>query len=326
VEIIGRSRALIHALELADRFAATPLPILLVGATGTGKEVFAQRIHEASGRRGRLVPVNCAALPRDMVESLLFGHRRGAFTGAVEAVMGYVEAADGGTLFLDELSSLPAEAQVKLLRVLETKEVNRLGETTSRPVDFRVVAAAQEDVRAQVEAGVLRRDLYQRVAGIVVELQPLAERPEDIVPLAEHFARLEGRALEVESVPVLLNYGWPGNVRELRMVMERAGFLSERGLLAPRALAEAIALGAPTPESATGSVVPAQSPAAGRSEYERLMAACEEHGWDARGAAATLGISRSTLYRKLRDVGVSLHALRLRSATREYSQTILRKP
>jgi transcriptional regulator with PAS, ATPase and Fis domain len=323
VEIVGRSPALARALALADRFAPTPMPILLVGPTGTGKELFAQRIHEESGRRGPLVPVNCAALPRDMVESLLFGHRRGAFTGAVEAVMGFVEAAAGGTLFLDELSSLPTEAQVKLLRVLETKQVNRLGETQSRRVDFRVVAAAQEDIRAQVEGGVLRLDLYQRVAGVVLDLPALEERPEDIVPLAQYFAGVRGRTLEPGSVAVLVNYGWPGNVRELRTAIERAGFLSENGTLDPRAMAEAIALGRPTPDSPVGPVAPVRSPSAGRSESERLIAVCEEHRWEARGAAASLGISPCTLYRRLRDVGISLHALRLRSAKREKSQTIL---
>jgi transcriptional regulator with PAS, ATPase and Fis domain len=299
VAIVGRSPALTRALRLIDRFAPTPLPILLVGATGTGKELLAQRIHEVSGRRGPLVPVNCAALPRDMVESLLFGHRRGAFTGAVEAVAGFVEAAEGGTLFLDELSSLPAEAQVKLLRVLETKEVNRLGETKSRPVDFRVVAAAQEDVGAQLEAGVLRLDLYERVAGVVLDLPPLQERPEDIVPLAEYFTGLGGRILERGSIAVLLTYGWPGNVRELRTAIERAGFLAENGTIAPRELAEAIALGTPS-HSPTHDV-----------EHDRLLAVCQEHAWDVGRAAGKLAISRATLYRKLRALGVSLRRLRI---------------
>jgi transcriptional regulator with PAS, ATPase and Fis domain len=315
VEIVGRSRALIRALELADRFAPTPLPILLVGATGTGKELFAQRIHEVSGRRGPLVAVNCAALPRDMVESLLFGHRRGAFTGAVEAVVGYVEAAAGGTLFLDELASLSGQAQGTLLRVLETKEVNRLGETRSRPVDFRVVASAQEDVRARVHAASLRLDLYQRVAGVVLDLPPLKERPEDIVPLAEYFAGLEGRILEPGSLSVLLQYPWPGNVRELRTAIERAGFLSERGTLSPRAVAEAIALGAAG--LGPGLTVDARETAGPRDRTERggLLAACEANGWDARRTAAALGIGRSTLYDRLRAMGLSLRLLRAQART-----------
>lgn len=308
VEILGRSRALKRALELADRFAPTPLPILLVGATGTGKELFAERIHRMSGRRGPFVPVNCAALPRDMVESLLFGHRRGAFTGAVEAVVGFVEAAEGGTLFLDELTSLSGEAQVKLLRVLETKELSRLGETKSRRVDFRVVAAAQEDVPAKMEAGTLRLDLYQRVAGVVLELPPLEERPEDIMPLAEYFAELGGRSLEPGSVAVLLNYEWPGNVRELRTAIERAGFLSENGTVGPQALAEAIALGT-VAAAATPGIGDGRN-ATGGCARVKLRAVCEANGGDARRSATALGISRTTLFRQLRASGLSLRALR----------------
>jgi len=323
VEIIGRSRGLTRALELAERFARTPLPILLVGATGTGKDVFARRIHEASERRGRFVPVNCGALPREMVESLLFGHRRGAFTGAVETVAGFVEAADCGTLFLDELSSLPPDAQVKLLRVLEASEVARLGEITARPVSFRVVASAQDDLRGLVEAGGFRLDLYERVAGVVLELAPLRERPEDIIPLAEHFAGLQGRCLEPGAVAILLNYEWPGNVRELRTAMERAEFLSENLTLSPRAIAEAIALGTPRSRPGlSGSGLMAWK-VGDQSQPHELVLMCRDHNWDVRRTAAALGIGCSTLYRRLRRLGISLRPLRSRTEASGNSPRIL---
>jgi transcriptional regulator with PAS, ATPase and Fis domain len=306
VEIIGRSDALQHALNVADRFAPTPMPMLLVGATGTGKELFAERIHDLSGRRGRFVPVNCAALPRDMIESLLFGHHRGAFTGAAETTTGFVEAAEGGTLFLDELSSLVADAQVKLLRVLESRQVNRLGETRTRRIDFRVIASAQDDVRTRVEAGLFRFDLYERVAGVVLSLPALRDRGDDVVLLAEYFTALGGRTLESGSLPVLRSYGWPGNVRELRSAIERAGFLSEHDTVGPSALREALALGAPGPPSAVSPLT------VDDAERDHLIAVCRDAGWDARRAAAALGISSPTLYRRLRAAGVSLRGLRAR--------------
>src|SRR3989442_1251533 len=215
--IVGVSPAIRRGLVVAERYARTRLPILLVGATGTGKELFAKHIHVLSGRPGQLVDVNCCALPRDMVESLLFGHRRGAFTGAVESTVGYVERSDGGTLFLDELQSLAFEAQGKLLRVLESGEVGRLGAGTTQRVDLRLVGAVQDDINDAVEGGRFRRDLFQRAAGVVIELAPLAARPEDVVPLAEHFAGLQGRRLEPGVEHRLLNYSWPRNGRERQL-------------------------------------------------------------------------------------------------------------
>jgi len=296
--------------------------MLLVGATGTGKELFAQHIHEMSRCTGRLVAVNCGALPRDMIESLLFGHCRGAFTGAVEATSGLIEAADRGTLFLDELCSLPVEAQVKLLRVIESKEVARLGETRTRPVAFRVVASAEENLRERVDMKSFRLDLYERVAGVVLTLSPLRDRPEDIVPLAEHFANLQGRCLERAAIAVLLNYSWPGNVRELRVAIERAGFLSENGTLGGRAVAEAIALGGPGCRDGLRPARDERTPG-GETEVEKVIAVCRNQGWDARQAAAALGVSSATLYRKLRALGLSLRVFRSAAKTREDSQRIL---
>jgi transcriptional regulator with PAS, ATPase and Fis domain len=257
--------------------------------------LFAQHIHDRSGRPGMLVDVNCAALPHEMVESLLFGHRRGAFTGAVNSMVGHVERSDGGTLFLDELESLASHAQGKLLRVLETGDVQPLGAPAKRRVDLRVVSAVQDGVGDALSSGQFRRDLFQRVAGVIIELPPLAARPEDIVPLAEHFAGLRGQRLESNAVRVLLDYGWPGNVRELRLTIERAGQLVGNGSIPAGAVAEAIDLGS-VAEAAMGS----------SDERTRFVRICETQRWNAVEIARALGISRTTLHRRLREFGLSL--------------------
>jgi transcriptional regulator with PAS, ATPase and Fis domain len=303
--IVGVSPAIRRALVLAERYARTRLPILLVGATGTGKELFAEFIHQRSGRPGPLVDVNCCALPRDMVESLLFGHRRGAFTGAVETNVGHVERSGGGTLFLDELGGLAPEAQGKVLRVLEAGEVQPLGAEHKRRVDLRVVSAAHEDIGATVRNGRLRRDLYQRLAGVVIELSPLGKRPEDILPLAEHFAGVRGQRLEPGVEGVLLGYAWPGNVRELRLAIERAGELVENGTLPPSVVAEAIALGN------TGSGVSAlrfMRPRGRRFTRAEVLATLESTNWDAQRAAAALRVGRTTFFKGLKALGISLRA------------------
>jgi len=308
--IVGVSPAIRRALALAERYARTRLPIVLVGATGTGKEELAQHIHERSGRPGTLVDVNCCALPRDMVESLLFGHRRGAFTGALESTVGHVERADGGTLFLDELTSLAPEAQGKLLRVIETGEVQPLGTGAKRRVDFRLVSAVQDEVGIALETGRFRRDLFERVAGAIIELPPLSARCEDVLPLAEHFAALGGRRLEAGVEGVLLCHSWPGNARELRMVIERAGALAEDGVLSPSTIAEAIAQGrvreprVAIPSDALGT----------------LLRTCQAHGWHGGRICRTLGISRTTLYMRLREAGVSLRQVQKEQVVRDCSR------
>jgi transcriptional regulator with PAS, ATPase and Fis domain len=272
-----------------------------VGATGTGKELFARHIHERSGRPGLLVDVNCCALPRDMVESLLFGHRRGAFTGAIDSAVGHLERSDGGTLFLDELASFALDAQGKLLRALDTGEVQPLGATNKRRVDLRVVSAVQDGFGGDIESGVFRRDLYQRVAGVVIELPPLTARLEDVVPLAEHFAAVSGRRLEPGVERVLQSYAWPGNVRELRLVIERAGELVENGTLPSAALAEAIALGNANSKGPGPSFV--------RSRAEVLAVLQSSHR-DVQRAAAALHVGRTTLFKELKALGISLRAER----------------
>lgn len=306
--IIGESPALRRAVDLAEKFAPSSLPILLVGATGTGKDLLARAIHRWSGRKGPFVDVNCGGLPRELVDGLLFGHRRGTFSGATENVCGLMEAADGGTLFLDELCSLPLEAQVKLLRVLESGALRRLGETTSRPVSVRVIAAAQDGLDERLRSGAFRRDLYQRLAGLVLELPALSARKDDVVALARHFAAGHGRALGPEAIVVLRSYSWPGNVRELRTAVERAVFLTGHAELGGVALAEAIELGLPTAgeedraERGKGTEDDA--------ERERMLVALARSGWHAARAAGVLGIARSTLFKRCRALGISIRVHR----------------
>jgi transcriptional regulator with PAS, ATPase and Fis domain len=308
--IIGVSPGIKRALTLAERYARTRLPILLVGATGTGKEIFATHVHCLSGRRGPMVDVNCGALPRDMVESLLFGHRRGAFTGAVESTEGYIAKAHGGTLFLDELTSLAPDAQVKLLRVLETAQVEPLGAGLKRDVDLRVVAAAQDDLGTALGEGRLRRDLYQRLAGVVIELPRLVQRQEDLMPLAQHFAARDRRIVEPGVEAVIHGYSWPGNVRELQLAIERAGHLVENGTLSAPAVAEAIRLGAPSPRT------PDEAPdRAERRAY--LLAVGTKAGWDLGLMSAALGVKRTQVYERLRAAGLTLRTGRKESTSGE---------
>jgi DNA-binding NtrC family response regulator len=239
-----------------------------------------------------------------MVESLLFGHRRGAFTGAVEGMEGLIAAANAGTLFLDELSSLPVDAQVKLLRVLETGEVRRVGDTVKRTVCFRVVAAVQDDLYERVARGAFRLDLFQRVAGVVLRLPPLAERLEDLWDLCQHFAHQRGVALAPEVRAVVEGYLWPTNVRELKAAVARAGFLANEGRVDPSTMREAIELGAP-PGPIDRNLAPTESR---RAELLALMA---RHKGDVAGASREIGLSRSALYRRLKVAGLTRHGVRL---------------
>ena len=306
--IVGESIAIRRARELIERYARTNLSILLVGATGTGKELLARHIHVRSKRPGRFVGVNCGAMPREMVEGLLFGYERGAFSGAVKRHRGHVECADGGTLFLDELLSLSQDGQAKLLRALDTGEIQRLGEERERYVDVRVVGAAQEDVRERIASGALRPDLYRRVAGVVIDLPPLADRPEDVIPLARHFAEHRSQVLEPGTSDVLRSHPWPGNVRELRDAIARAGCLVENGTIPPGALREAIALGTPIP--AGSHALSDEAGGLGTFTREGLVALCETCGWNSESIATAMGMGRTTFFRALRRAGVTLRGLR----------------
>ena len=301
--IVGVSPAIRRAIATARQFAMTPLPILLMGPTGTGKELFAQEIHRWSGRRGRLVDVNCGALPRDLIEGELFGHRRGAFTGAARDSGGLIAHADSGTLFLDELSSLALEGQVKLLRALETREVRRVGDTAKRLIDFRLVAAVQNGLGKLVREGQFRIDLYQRLAGVVIDLPPLSERMEDALPLAAHFAALQRRTVGLGVEAVLDRHKWAGNVRELKTVVDRAVVLSSTGAVDAAAMLEAIDLG--VGGESDPPVTISLEEKRRDDERDQLLAAAERNGWDRNRLARDLGVSVATMYRRFRLHGIS---------------------
>jgi DNA-binding NtrC family response regulator len=287
-----------RAVELARRYAPLDFPVLLIGPTGTGKEVLAQAIHRWSGRSGPLVDVNCGALHAGTVVNELFGHRKGSYTGAFESAPGMFDAAHGGTLFLDELNSLPIEGQRALLRVVETGEVRRGGDTTKHRVSVRLLGAVQE-VPLSGREGSVRLDLVHRLAGGVIHLKPLCERPEDLSPLANHFAALAGRELARAGASVLIRYAWPGNVRELRHVIQRAAALAPSGPIPAAAVLEAIDLGSSLADE-TGFT----------SDREAMVALCRQHGYEAGVIAAILGCTRSTIYRRLQRLGIRLDDLR----------------
>jgi two-component system response regulator AtoC len=233
-QVIGHSSALREVLDVAARVAAYPTTVLITGESGTGKEAVARAIHRASPRRDApFVAVNCGAIPENLLESELFGHEKGAFTGAERAREGLIAEANGGTLFLDEIGELPSSLQVKLLRALQERTIRPVGSSQERPVDVRILAATSRDLVSDVEEGRFREDLYYRVNVIHLHLPPLRTRPEDIGALAEHFLRLHAQRLGIANasldpalLPILSRYAWPGNVRELENVIERALVLS----------------------------------------------------------------------------------------------------
>jgi len=230
--IVGKNKRLLEAKRMAEKYAKTDAAVLIVGATGTGKELFAQAVHKASGRKaGPFVCVNCAAIPKDLLESELFGYETGAFTGARQrGKTGRIELAHKGTLFLDEIGDLPQGAQSKILRVLETKKIERLGGLRSVEVDFRLVAATNKDLRSMMDRDEFREDLFYRLNTMMISIPPLSERPEDVAALVNHFLQSMGKASYAVTDPamkMLQGYSWPGNVRELKNVIERAVSLAE---------------------------------------------------------------------------------------------------
>jgi formate hydrogenlyase transcriptional activator len=318
-EIVGKSPALSKVLSLVETVAPTSSTVLILGETGTGKELVARAIHDRSPRRERpLVKVNCSAISAGLVESELFGHVRGAFTGAVAPRTGRFEVADGGTIFLDEVGELPPETQVKLLRVLQEREIEPVGSSRSRKVDVRVIAATNRDLEAAVAAGRFRADLYFRLNVFPIVVPPLRERAGDVALLAHYFAdrfaREQGKTVEriaPEALRRLSAYAWPGNVRELSNVIERAVVLARGPMLdvVPEALPEASSA-APGPGGAAPDAG-ADRAGAGQTleEMERrhVQDTLERTGWvieGARGAAAALGLSASTLRSRMKRLGV----------------------
>ena len=310
-QIIGRSAALERVLEQVQRVAPTDATVLVLGETGTGKELIAQAAHQLSPRCGRaFVKLNCAAIPMDLLESELFGHEKGAFTGAVAQKVGRFELADGGTLFLDEVGDIPLALQPKLLRVLQEQEFERLGGTQTHRIDVRVIAATNCDLEEMVACGRFRADLYYRLNVFPVLLPALRERREDIPSLVAHFveacSRKMGKRIERltdEAMAALAAYDWPGNVRELQNLIERAVILADGGVL-PNPLAATRRLRFATPPP---TPLPTRPPTLRDSRRELILKALEAVGWvvgGSDGAAARLGLNRTTLINMMKRLGI----------------------
>jgi formate hydrogenlyase transcriptional activator len=304
-QLIGNSPALEAVLEQVERVAPMDSTVLIQGETGTGKELIARAIHNISSRCGRpFVKLNCAAIPLDLLESELFGHERGAFTGAIAQRIGRFELADKGTLFLDEIGDIPLALQPKLLRVLQEQEFERLGSTRTHQVDVRLVAATNRDLTEMVKRGEFRSDLYYRLNVFPILLPPLRSRREDIPALVTHFIEIFGRRtgrrirhVPPETMSALRLYQWPGNIRELQNLIERAVILSNHGVL-------------PNPLPATASKDSILFPAATTlrdSERALILNTLETVGWvigGTKGAAAKLGVKRTTLICKMQKLGI----------------------
>jgi DNA-binding NtrC family response regulator len=296
---------------LVERLAKGRISVLILGETGAGKEVIADAIHRASPRRAaRIVKINCATLSEALLESELFGHERGAFTGAVSAKAGLVEVAEGGTVFLDEVGELSALLQAKLLRLLDTREVTRLGGLRPRPIDVRFVFATNRDLEQAVAQGIFRSDLFFRLKGAVVRVPPLRARSTEIIPLAQAFLTRTAEQMQLVEAPNLseaaqvrlLAYSWPGNVRELRNEIERAALLCDGGEIRADHLALGLADTGVGVSAASRSTIPA-APDIG-SERDRIAQALLHCGGNQTRVAALLGIPRRTLVRKIALFGL----------------------
>ena len=315
-QIVGRSPAMRRLFETIDKIADTDVTVLVRGASGTGKELVANALHYRSPRRAKpLVKMNCAALSQELVESELFGHERGAFTGAIARREGKFEAADGGTLFLDEVGDMPLETQAKLLRAIQEKEVERVGGNTSIRVDVRLIAATNQDLEAGVRAGRFREDLYYRLRVVELVIPPLAERREDIPLLVDRFLKdavgrfgREVKPLTGEALRACLTHPWKGNVRELRSAVEQALLLSPGPEITPADLfnrplaADAAPVAAPIPPA---SFREAKERVVEAFEREYLVDALRRHGGNITKAAEDIGMHRQNLQQKMRELGIS---------------------
>jgi len=305
-QIIGNSSALESVLEQVEQVAPTDSTVLIQGETGTGKELIARAVHNLSARCGRpFIKLNCAAIPFDLLESELFGHERGAFTGAIAQKIGRFELADKGTLFLDEVGDIPPGLQPKLLRVLQEQEFERLGSTRTHQVDVRLVAATNRNLVDMVKRNEFRSDLYYRLNVFPIPLPPLRERREDIPALVQHFVEIYVRRMgkQIENIPsetmsALASYQWPGNIRELQNFIERSVILSVGSDLRP-----------PLAELKRGAEVESMDAVTlEEAERDHIRKTLEQTRWvvaGPNGAAARLGIKRSTLYFRMQKLGIS---------------------
>jgi len=309
--IVGRSKALLRVLEIASRVAERDSTVLLRGETGTGKDLLAKAIHQNSRRRKQpFVTINCGAIPKELLESELFGHTKGSFTGAFTPKTGKVEMADGGTLFLDEVGELPLELQVKLLRLIQQGEVEKVGAPQTVTVDVRIIAATNRDLQALIEDGAFREDLYYRLAVIPIELPPLRERAGDIPELVQHlFVKMKQKhglpnlRLPPHLIPYFSAYRWPGNVRELENIIERLVVLAVGDEISIDDLPEFLRRDRPAPDS-----IELELPADGISleavEKELIAKALKKFDWNQTQAAKFLDISRRTLIYRMEKHGL----------------------
>jgi DNA-binding NtrC family response regulator len=338
--LIGNSESMLRVRAMIEKVAETDATVLVRGESGTGKELVARELHERSAhrRRGSFVAVNCAALPSELIESELFGHEKGAFTGAAARRRGKFEQADGGTLFLDEIGDMSANVQAKLLRALEERRIERLGGSDSIPVDVRIVSATHRPLEQDIEKGSFRADLFYRLQVVTIEIPALRERREDIPVLAETFARqaaerygLPVRAINPSALRRLVEYQWPGNVRELRNAVERSMILAEGVEVTAKDLPEEIGAGAKASKEIAATVVEAGALAVpftsdfreDRREFERrYIARClEETGGNVTRAAAILGMHRQSLQHKLRELGLARRYVAVGEDTQDNSDT-----
>jgi DNA-binding NtrC family response regulator len=302
--IVTRSGKMQEVLRIIDRVAPTESAVLVLGESGTGKELVARAIHERSTRAERpFVPIHCGALPREVLESELFGHEKGAFTGAVNAKPGLIELADGGSLLLDEIGEMEPDSQVKLLRVLETGMFFRVGGTRPRRVDVRLIAATNRDLAAAMKSGQFREDLFYRINTITVLLPPLRERPEDVGLLAQYFLESNPtyglKRLHPATLSALESYGWPGNVRELRHVIERGVILCKGDEITVADLPPEVIGRASSVSPAATAAATSSGPSLEAMERQHIVATLRQVGGHRGKAASLLGIDPKTLYRKI---------------------------
>jgi DNA-binding NtrC family response regulator len=310
-DMVGRSAGMKEVLALVGRVAPTGSTVLIRGESGTGKELVARAVHLQSKRKGKpFIKVICAALPETLIESELFGYEKGAFTGAAASKPGRFELAEGGTIFLDEVGDLSPATQVKLLRVLQDREFERLGGTQTLRADVRVLAATHRDLEALVREGKFREDLFYRINVVPIRVPALRERKEDIPLLAEHmlsrFRKEHGKPsvrIDPKGIEALVSHDWPGNVRELQNVIERLIVLNQSGLILEREVRQCLVPGAGAPAASAGGIPLGASVA--DAERAAIEGALKSSGGNRTHAAKALGISRRTLHNKLREYGIS---------------------
>jgi two-component system nitrogen regulation response regulator NtrX len=309
--MIGTSKAMVDISRMIEKIAPTDSPVLITGENGTGKELIARALHFKSHRAGKpFVPLNCAAIPENLLESELFGHEKGAFTDAVAAKAGLFEQAHNGTLFLDEISEMSPKLQPKLLRALETMEIQRVGGTSRKQVNVRIISAANKDLNQAIHEKTFREDLFYRIAVLTIDVPALRERKEDIPLLVEHFAglfcyRRKIRAINFHphTMELLMEYHWPGNIRELKNLVEKIIVLSDEKEILPQTVHPYLSPG----NGISNSHLPGETleEARKRVEKEKLLVKLHAMNWNYEAAAGELGISRATLFNKMKAYGIS---------------------